>query len=254
MNWRQGCQRQKQSLAHGLASISSRYIRIDMIIVYIIYVTLCNHPEVTRIDGKYTYACYIYIYSIFGTTRNVGLNQLFRACDLPSSKMYLTLMQLAGMNLPSFRHVVMAWKNFNDTQYDRIHWLYHRYHLKELIYIPKICVHVSCILYYIYIRCKSQYWFEESQQQMTKNTPLLTRRQSCQWRAGSKGLIFGESNWLQRTLPSSPGPIAFCIVRSWNVSEAREDEKLRKKQEVRGLVGWCIYTYIYIYIVQEIHA
>lgn len=92
----------------------------------------------------------IYIYSIFGTTRNVGLNQLFQACELSSSKMYLTPMQLAGMNLPSFRHVVMAWKNFNDTQYDTIHGLYHRYHLKEIIYTYQKYVymyHVYCITY-----------------------------------------------------------------------------------------------------------
>ena len=85
---------------------------------------------------------------------------------------------------------------------------------------------------------------------MTKNhTSFDTVNQSCQWRAGSKGLIFGESNWLQRTLPSSPGPIAFCIVRSWNVSEAREDEKIEEEKGGEG-----IGRMMYVYIVQEIHA
>ena len=66
---------------------------------------------------------HVYIFYLWNNQKR-GVESTFRACELPSSKMYLTPMQLAGMNLPSFRHVVVAWKNFNDTQYDTIHGLY----------------------------------------------------------------------------------------------------------------------------------
>ena len=113
-------------------------------------------------------------------------------------------------------------------------------HLKETIYIPKIYVtYTYDVNPSIDLKNPSKKW--------PKTTPLLTRRQSCQWRAGSKGLIFGESNWLQRTLPSSPGPIAFCIVRSWNVSEAREDEQIEEETGGEG-IGRMMYIYIYIHI------
>ena len=89
---------------------------------------------------------HVYIFYLWNNQKR-GVESTFRACELPSSKMYLTPMQLAGMNLPSFRHVVVAWKNFNDTQYDTIHGLYLWSSYRDHIHTKNIC--------YIYIRCKS---------------------------------------------------------------------------------------------------
>ena len=152
---------------------------------------------------------------------------------------YLTPHAVSWMNLPSFRHVVMALKNFNDTKYDTIHRLYHRYHLKtdhiDIIHIQKIYVR-TCMIWRIPPK-----WPNTSFDTVSRVSRGLDRR----------ALFCGKATDCSGHCLHPLG-LSHSALQDLGTFQRYGTWKLMKKQEVRGIgsivLWWYMICIIYIYM------